>query len=651
MRQAFPLTAPSGRVPGRPPLSPSLPDLWHFAAFGQRCHLDRSIWGNLLPFWELTLQNCHPKEPGTVYTDKERRLLCALRGVPEIHCSTHLTSDLHAEHAAAGWALRRLPTNIEEVLVLRTLRPDLLAHPQVARDDVILDMDAKTMCGGRLGATRKDNPRVRRADARGTTVRFKKHSPAGGMERPLASADGIKAAASLCGDKGEREDARLFLMYQEVHGEAATPSFRRRRTSDHRTVRLWLVGHLRSNRRQLPRRTPVDLPGLEPPFHRMGGRLEQRHEGLVTARMLAACFSRRDIQSDLQDSPPDWMETSSPVSLGLASRDRQGGKRRERMDEKTFRNELPVPSNSSPSQRRGLRPPAWTHGNQRNGSHPKLEEALNLWLSATVAKKIPVSGDLLKLKAETFALRMGITGWNGKSYVVDVLSAISILSDAWKAVTQETIRNCFRHAGFVNTEIGDEDSATDLDPLVESPPTAAADILDDLRASGVDVGAVDVPPSCGQTKEGRLKADKAKQLQEALDAEQQTVAKETRVYTRNADCGSHRNHGFEDMEASRRNMDRNIAERIQMPNRRPSTSGGAQRDAAGVAAEGCGPFYNMDATPTATPCVQPVNSFNDTPVTTDALDLDELPSAEDEGAVLETTSTASPGPASSTNAK
>ncbi|KAH8025013.1 hypothetical protein HPB51_002427 [Rhipicephalus microplus] len=43
---------------------------------------------------------------------------------------------------------------------------------------------------------------------------------------------------------------------------------------------------------------------------------------------------------------------------------------------------------------------------------------------------------------------------------------------------------------------------------------------------------VDVPQPCGQTREGRLKADKAKELQEALDAEQQTVAKETRMLAR-----------------------------------------------------------------------------------------------------------------------
>ncbi|KAH7937576.1 hypothetical protein HPB49_013194 [Dermacentor silvarum] len=60
---------------------------------------------------------------------------------------------------------------------------------------------------------------------------------------------------------------------------------------------------------------------------------------------------------------------------------------------------------------------------------------------------------------------------------------------------------------------------------------------------------VDLPQPCSHIKEGRLKADKAKQLQEALHTEQQTVAKETRVYLTIAYCGSHRNHGVEDMEA------------------------------------------------------------------------------------------------------
>ncbi|KAH8021968.1 hypothetical protein HPB51_019612 [Rhipicephalus microplus] len=83
---------------------------------------------------------------------------------------------------------------------------------------------------------------------------------------------------------------------------------------------------------------------------------------------------------------------------------------------------------------------------------------------------------------------------------------------------------------------------------------------------------VDVPQPCGQTREGRLKADKAKELQEALDAEQQTVAKETRVYARIADCSSHQNHRFEDMEAFSQNMDKSVAERIQMLAREGITS-------------------------------------------------------------------------------
>ncbi|XP_049516796.1 tigger transposable element-derived protein 6-like [Dermacentor silvarum] len=73
----------------------------------------------------------------------------------------------------------------------------------------------------------------------------------------------------------------------------------------------------------------------------------------------------------------------------------------------------------------------------------------------------------------------------GKNYVVDVLSAIGILSDAWKAVTVDTICNCFHHAGFV---LDDEDTATGHDPAAELSPDT--NIIDDLHASGVDIPAV-----------------------------------------------------------------------------------------------------------------------------------------------------------------
>lgn len=44
----------------------------------------------------------------------------------------------------------------------------------------------------------------------------------------------------------------------------------------------------------------------------------------------------------------------------------------------------------------------------REGAHPKLEEALVLWIRGAVNKKVPVSGDLLKQKAEALAIRLGV---------------------------------------------------------------------------------------------------------------------------------------------------------------------------------------------------------------------------------------------------
>lgn len=53
---------------------------------------------------------------------------------------------------------------------------------------------------------------------------------------------------------------------------------------------------------------------------------------------------------------------------------------------------------------------AGMHKSFHDGCHPKLEQALNMRLSATVARKVAMSGDLLRQKAETLAQRMGITG-------------------------------------------------------------------------------------------------------------------------------------------------------------------------------------------------------------------------------------------------
>ncbi|KAH6944273.1 hypothetical protein HPB50_002532 [Hyalomma asiaticum] len=52
-----------------------------------------------------------------------------------------------------------------------------------------------------------------------------------------------------------------------------------------------------------------------------------------------------------------------------------------------------------------------SHKSQKNdskGIHPALDEALQLWLKGVLAKYLPVSGDMLKEKAQLFALKMGI---------------------------------------------------------------------------------------------------------------------------------------------------------------------------------------------------------------------------------------------------
>lgn len=102
------------------------------------------------PFRGNTLEVRHPVEPPAIYNDAERRLLCPLCGVPEIHRATHLAGALHQSRLAAEWAHRAVqaahradarPLEVAEALrVLRQARPDLLRDP-AAPEDALLDMD------------------------------------------------------------------------------------------------------------------------------------------------------------------------------------------------------------------------------------------------------------------------------------------------------------------------------------------------------------------------------------------------------------------------------------------------------------------------------------------------------------------------------
>lgn len=75
---------------------------------------------------------------------------------------------------------------------------------------------------------------------------------------------------------------------------------------------------------------------------------------------------------------------------------------------------------------------------------------------------------------------------SGKVYKVDLLAAIHMLADAWKAVKPETIAHCFRHAGFAAAE---EPEADDLDVGDPDGTDGGDDLMNDLRSGGVDVPA------------------------------------------------------------------------------------------------------------------------------------------------------------------
>ncbi|KAH8026537.1 hypothetical protein HPB51_021149 [Rhipicephalus microplus] len=81
------------------------------------------------------------------------------------------------------------------------------------------------------------------------------------------------------------------------------------------------------------------------------------------------------------------------------------------------------------------------------------------------------------------------------NYNVDLMSAVSMLADAWKAVSAGTISNCFRHAGFTlcsepdtaNTAAAEPDNATEEPNLPHSASDTGADVIDDLRGCGVPI--------------------------------------------------------------------------------------------------------------------------------------------------------------------
>lgn len=75
---------------------------------------------------------------------------------------------------------------------------------------------------------------------------------------------------------------------------------------------------------------------------------------------------------------------------------------------------------------------------------------------------------------------------SGTSYANHLTSAVDILADTWKVVMQQTLWNCFRHAGFtLDTETASSPAEGSMCDLL-----LPADIaVDELRAAAVSIPA------------------------------------------------------------------------------------------------------------------------------------------------------------------
>ncbi|KAM7281608.1 uncharacterized protein ISCGN_006361, partial [Ixodes scapularis] len=101
------------------------------------------------PFRGCTLTDRHPNDPVQLYNEEERRLLCPICGVPEIHRGTHQAGALHRAResaAAARAAVLRLAAidehNLQRALaVVRRLRPALLRPPPPSPANIAINND------------------------------------------------------------------------------------------------------------------------------------------------------------------------------------------------------------------------------------------------------------------------------------------------------------------------------------------------------------------------------------------------------------------------------------------------------------------------------------------------------------------------------
>lgn len=90
------------------------------------------------PFRGITLAERHPDDPPIAYTEEERRILCPLCQVPEIHRGAHHRGSLHRTKVEATRAVRSSEGDIAAAIaLLESRRPELLRRPEHMDEELL----------------------------------------------------------------------------------------------------------------------------------------------------------------------------------------------------------------------------------------------------------------------------------------------------------------------------------------------------------------------------------------------------------------------------------------------------------------------------------------------------------------------------------
>nr|CAD7593036.1 unnamed protein product [Timema genevievae] len=152
----------------------------------------------------------------------------------------------------------------------------------------------------------------------------------------------------------------------------------------------------------------------------------------------------------------------------------------------------------------------------RVSENPYVDNCVLKWFKQARDKKVPVNCPLLRAKAEHFASELGKTnfkasaGWldgfkqrNRISFKAVCGETSRICKQVWDQVKVQTIKNCFKKAGFIKKE-NDGETVTETAPAIDN----WEEVTPDPAISYVDFVSVDEDVAvCGEVTDADIVAE------------------------------------------------------------------------------------------------------------------------------------------------